>query len=104
MKAILPLTLAIFALECIKTTETLDYYNEFYEKYYFLSASLLQSAGKAAFISEGPLSTIFLIVGICMSLDYSLSDPKPSSKIVRWAFMAYLFLILWPSLVQSGTK
>eukprot|EP00553_Chaetoceros_curvisetus_P016141 CAMPEP_0204648474 /NCGR_PEP_ID=MMETSP0718-20130828/7870_1 /ASSEMBLY_ACC=CAM_ASM_000674 /TAXON_ID=230516 /ORGANISM="Chaetoceros curvisetus" /LENGTH=382 /DNA_ID=CAMNT_0051671315 /DNA_START=68 /DNA_END=1216 /DNA_ORIENTATION=- len=103
MKAILPLSLAVFALEFLKTTETLRYYNEFDENYDY-DTDLLQPVGKAALISDGPLSTGVLIVGICMSLYYSFSDLKRSSKIVRWAFMADLLLILWPSLVQSDAK
>ncbi len=103
MKAILPLTLAVFALEFVKTRTTLRYYNEFDEEYGY-STDLLQPIGKAALISDGPLSTGILIVGICMSLYYRFSDPKRSSKIVRWAFMADVLLILWPSLVQSDAK
>ena len=102
LQTILFLELIILILQSLKTVDTFDYYADLEEEN-DLPLSILSSLGTMSIISNKVLALSVLIIGVIVSY-YHRYDLSRSSRILRYFFIAFVILKLWPSVFQSDAK
>jgi hypothetical protein len=102
LQTILFLELIILILESLQTVDKFDYYADLEEEN-DLPLSILSSLGTMSIISNKVLALSVLIIGVIVSY-YHRYDLSRSSRILRYFFIAFVILKLWPSVFQSDAK